>query len=209
MAVVASVVLHGAVGLVLFGGTLSMVSPPPPETYRVQLAAPAPEEAPERLEPSPPEPAEEEERPPPPEEVPTEEPEVERPTVVEETPEPESPEPEPARAPEEGEEAVNVQIEGATFAYPEYLENIIRQIQRYWRPPTERRNLRAEISFTIRENGSVTDIRWVQRSGALSFDLEARGAIEAAGNRQAFGPLPERYPRDRLRVSFYFDPTER
>jgi len=52
-------------------------------------------------------------------------------------------------------------------------------------------------------------MEWVRRSGDLTFDLQARGAIEAAGRSLAFGPLPETYLRDRLRVSFYFDPSSR
>ncbi|HKK08278.1 MAG TPA: TonB C-terminal domain-containing protein, partial [Gemmatimonadota bacterium] len=67
--------------------------------------------------------------------------------------------------------------------------------------------LRAEISFVIHKDGSVSGIDWVRRSGDLSFDLEARGAVEAAGRARAFGSLPKGYPRDRLRVSFFFDPT--
>ncbi len=53
----------------------------------------------------------------------------------------------------------------------------------------------------------MEDVAWVRRSGNPAFDLEARGAIEAAGRRQAFGSLPEGYPSDVLRVSFFFDPS--
>ena len=92
------------------------------------------------------------------------------------------------------------------FAFPEYLENIVRQINRYWRRPTGARHLRAEIVFVIDRDGRVSEIGWAQKSGDAAFDLEAQGAVEAAGRSLAFGPLPEGYPRDRLRVSFYFDP---
>lgn len=209
-AVAKSVGLHVfALAFFLLAGVARSATPPP-ETYRVQLVAAAPAEAPQRLEPSPPEPAEEEHRPPPPEPAPEEEkPETETPTVVEEEPPPPEPTTEPARALEEGEEAVNVQLDGRMFPFPEYLSNIIRQVHRYWRPPGGGRALQAEIVFTIREDGSVSDIEWRQRSGDPGFDLEARGAIEAAGRSQAFGPLPAGYPRDRLRVSFFFDPSRR
>ena len=208
-AVLGSLLLHGAlVALFLLLG-VTRAARPAPETYRVKLVSVADREAPQRLQPSPPEVAEEEHRPPPPDPAPErEKPETETPTVVEEEPRPE-PDREPARADEAGEEPVNVQLDGRTFPFPEYLNNIIRQVQRYWRPPTGGRALRAEIVFTIGEDGSVTDIEWKQRSGDASFDLEARGAIEAAGRSRAFGPLPEGYPRDRLRVSFFFDPSRR
>lgn len=207
-AVVASLAVHVLLGFLLFRTSTSLASPPPPRTYRVELVSAAADDAPVRQEPRPAETAEEEHRPPPPE--PTEEPvpETERPKTEEEQP-PAEPSERPARAEEEGEEAVNVQLEGATFPFPGYLKTIIREVNRYWRKPTSGRNLRAEISFVIRRDGSVTGIEWVRRSGDLAFDLEARGAVEAAGRNRAFGPLPEGYPRDRLRVSFFFDPSVR
>lgn len=207
-AVGGSVLLHALVGLALVRAAPSVAAPAEPKTYRVKLVAAAAEEAPVRQDPKPAEAAEEEHRPPPPEPSPKRKPETERPKTVEER-EVAEPSKEPARAREEGEEAVNVQLPGANFAFPRYLENIIRQVQRYWRPPTGGRHLRAEISFVIHRDGSVSDLEWIRRSGVASFDLEARGAIEAAGRAKAFGPLPDDYPRDRLRVSFFFDPSVR
>ena len=115
-----------------------------------------------------------------------------------------------AAAPNESEEGVvdePVRLEGAPFPYPDYLANIIFQIKRHWRPPAGGRQLSAELAFTILRDGSVEDVSWIQRSGSAAFDLEARGSIETAGLRQAFGPLPDGYPSDQLRVSFFFDPT--
>lgn len=205
--VAASLVLHAAVGLlaVLYQGG-SSPEMTEQETYRVQLRAPAAEEAPVREQPQPAEQAEEEQEPPPPTPSEAPEPQVQEPTQVEEE-QPTLPSTEPAQAPEEGDDAGNVQIDGRAFPFPDYLNNIVNQIRRHWRPPGGQEHLRAELSFVIRRDGSVAEIDWIDRSGNLSFDLEARGAIETAGRRQAFGPLPEEYPRDRLRVSFYFDPT--
>jgi outer membrane biosynthesis protein TonB len=116
----------------------------------------------------------------------------------------------PAAPPEQSAQGVEgspVRLEGAPFPYPEYLANIILQIKRHWRPPQGGRQLRAELAFTIRRDGSVADVVWVRRSGDPAFDLEARGAIESAGRRGVFGALPDGYPSDHLRVSFFFDPT--
>jgi outer membrane biosynthesis protein TonB len=206
--VAASVAVHVLLGLLLFRTASSVASPPPPTTYRVELVSVAAEEAPRREEPEPAEQAEEEHRPPPPEPTPEPKPET-APPQEEREEEVKRPSKEPARAAEEGEEAVNVQLEGANFPYPAYLRNIIRQINRYWRRPTGGRQLRAEISFVIHDDGSVSEIEWIRRSGDLAFDLEARGAVEAAGRAGAFGELPEGYPRDQLRVSFFFDPSVR
>lgn len=204
----ASLLLHAGVGLALFSAPAAPGLEQRTDTYRVSLVARAPEDAPVRARPAPAEAAEEEREPPPPQTTEEEKPEVEEP--AEETEErPPLPSTEPARAPEEGEDAANVQIEGRIFPFPDYLNNIVRQVHRHWRPPTGEGELRAELRFAIAEDGSVTEIDWVQRSGDLAFDLEARGAIEAAGRRKAFGPLPEGYPRDRLTVTFYFDPSTR
>lgn len=206
-AVLGSVLLHTVAGLLLLRTAPGLATPPPPDTYRVKLVAAAAEEAPVRQDPRPAEAAEEEHRPPPPEPTERPKPETETPKVEKEEEPRREPDREPARTAEEGEDPVNVQLEGANFPFPDYLETIIRQVNRYWRPPTGVQHLRAELSFVVHEDGSVSDIEWVRRSGNTAFDLEARGAVEAAGRRKAFGPLPEEYPRDRLRVSFFFDPT--
>lgn len=208
-ALAASASLHAAVLVVALVAASAAPAPLPPRTYRVKLVAAADERAPERLQPQPPEVAEEEHRPPPPELTPEPVPRTERPTVVEEEKPPVEPKREPARAAEKGEEEVNIDLEGRScpeLLGPGYCENITRQVLRHWRRPTGGRALSAELSFVIEEDGSVSEIEWKRRSGDASFDLEARGAIEAAGRRRAFGPLPDRYPLDRLRVTFFFDP---
>lgn len=208
-AVLGSLGVHGVLMVLAVFGTTTPDPAQVPTSIRVRMVAAAPEEAPVRVDPSPPEVAEEEHRPPPPEPTPEPAPRTETPTVEVEVPVEREPEPEPSRTEEVGEEAVNVQIEGATSAFPDYMANIIRQIHRYWRPPAGARDLRAEISFVIHRDGSVSDLEWVRRSGSSTFDLVSLGAVESAGRSRAFGPLPEGYPRDQLRVSFYFDPTTR
>ena len=208
IAVVGSLSVHGALlALMLF--TAKPPRLPPSQAIRVRMVAAAPIVAPVRVDPAPPETAEEEFRPPPPDVTPEHRPVAETPKIEAETPEPAEPEPEPARTEEVGEESVNVQLDGANFADPAYMNNIISQIQRYWRPPADGRAYRAEISFVIHRDGQVTDIDWVRRSGSAVFDLTASSAVESAGRDRAFGPLPDVYPRDRLRVQFYFDPTIR
>lgn len=206
-AVGGSVLLHAVVLALLVHAARSAAATPPPTTYRVQLVAASAPNAPEREKPEPAKVAPKEKRPPPPQPTTKRKPRVKAPTQTTKKPPEMAPSKEPARSPKKGEEAVNVQEDGATFAFPAYLQNIIRQVYRYWRPPTGGRALRAEISFVIHRDGAVSDIEWVRKSGDLTFDLEARGAVEAAGRARAFGTLPKRYPRDRLRVSFFFDPT--
>jgi periplasmic protein TonB len=110
--------------------------------------------------------------------------------------------------PSTGSDVATIKTPGLAFPYPEYLRNIVSQIYQRWdRGTTQQRNF-AEISFLILRDGSVRDIRFVTRSGSFAFDLNAQGAIEAAGNNHAFGPLPDGWDADVLPVSFYFKPTQ-
>ncbi|HEX5004008.1 MAG TPA: TonB C-terminal domain-containing protein [Gemmatimonadales bacterium] len=114
--------------------------------------------------------------------------------------------PAPGETPSTGTDAVNIKTPGLQFAYPEYLRNIVAQVYRRWERPGGNQSLQAEVSFFILRDGSVRDIRFVTPSGNFSFDLSAQGAIEAAGNAHAFGPLPDGYEADVLPVSFFFTP---
>lgn len=113
--------------------------------------------------------------------------------------------PAPGETPGSGTDAVTVKTPGMTFAHPEYLRNIVSQVYRRWDRPRGGTR-RAEVFFMILRDGSVRDIRFLTPSGDFTFDLNAQGAIEAAANEGAFGPLPDGYQQDVLPVSFYFEP---
>ena len=113
--------------------------------------------------------------------------------------------PAPGETPSNGTDPVTVKTPGLTFAYPEYLRNMVAQVYRRWDRPRGGTR-RAEVFFMILRDGSVRDIRFITPSGDFTFDLGAQGAIEAAANAGAFGPLPDGYPQDVLPVSFYFEP---
>lgn len=199
---------------------IELVSPPAQEVAQeVTVAQPEEEltiETPDQPEPEPP--AEEEVLPdpeaePPPEPEPEPEPEVE----------PEEPEPEPTPAPEEevaepttteepeeeeeltGED-LNVRMEGVRRDYPQYYANIIRQIDRCFRPPSGLPGgLTTTVYFEIRRDGTATEVRFVNQSGNPGFDFEALGAIaDCASGR--FGPLPDDLPYERLPIQFEFRP---
>ena len=97
----------------------------------------------------------------------------------------------------------NIRTEGIDFPFPGYLENIVRQIALRFEPPRGT-NLKAEVMFLIRRDGSITSVTFLQRSGSFTFDLEAQGAVEAAASK--FGPLPSGFRDDVLPVVFSFDP---
>lgn len=182
--------------------TVELVAAPRPESQRrrapqvLERPAERPAPAPDQRRPRRTSMAEEMPPPPP-------QPQVEREPAARTTPEEQLP---PEAEPSTGTDVTTVKTSGVDFPYPAYLRNVVAQIYRRWRRPTRSTPLRAEILFFVHRDGSVSGIQFVRRSGSFAFDLEAQGAIEAAGNFGAFGPLPEGYESDILPVSFFFDP---
>jgi len=180
------------------------LTPPEPEELVIETPEePRPEEeAPTVI-------LEEETSPPPPEPDPIlDEPEPEEPDP-EDTEEPTvatSPDPDPET--EVTGEDINVRMEGVRRDYPDYYNNIVRQMSRCFRPPQGSTD-RTTIYFVIQRDGTVSGIRVVESSGNFAFDLTAMGAAECAGSRSRFGPLPEELPFDRLPIVFKLDPAGR
>ena len=218
-----SLLLHLVVAAaVVFGG--SHASVPTPPTYRVTLiAAPPgprqvgvvrdapPEPAPMPTPPVPVLPARETPEPermkaPPAKSRPAQAPKTATPNAA-----PATTKPAPVTAPRagggpaggRGADVANVRTEGIDFPFPVYLQNVVRQIALQFKPPPNSA-LRAEVSFLIRRDGSVSGLRLVTRSGSFSFDQDAMGAVEAAS--RSFGPLPQGFTDDVLPVIFSFDP---
>lgn len=106
---------------------------------------------------------------------------------------------------DKGTDVATVRSDGIEFPFPGYLNNIVRQIALNFKPRTGAK-LKAEVRFLIHRDGSVSDLRFVRKSGVFSFDLEAQGAVEAASTARRFGPLPNGFPDDVLPVVFSFDP---
>ena len=215
-----SAVVH--VGLVALALVVARGSPPRGEVYAVNLvAAPAGprqvgvvNDAPAKSEPAAPLPKRAEVQPK--ETVPAP---VRRPRATERTPSraTQVPDAKSARfdtpAPKagggetggKGTDVANVNTAGKDFPYPAYLHNIITQIALRF-DPRQRQALSADVQFVIRKDGSVFGISIVKASGSYGFDLEAKGAVEAAGAARAFGPLPDGYSDDALTIIFTFDP---
>jgi periplasmic protein TonB len=215
---IGTVVVHAAAAAFLFSQVKA--SAPSPPVYAVDLvAAPAPttkkrvarEAMPTTPPPEKPAPVKPKPTPPPkkPEPAPKPPPRTE-PEDKEPPPPTSAPvEPLPGETPSTGTDVATIKTPGLDFPYPEYLRNIVTQIYTRWDREAGRENSFAEISFFILRDGSVRDIRFVTRSGSFGFDLGAQGAVEAAGNAKAFGPLPDGWEADVLPVSFYFKPTSR
>ena len=106
-----------------------------------------------------------------------------------------------------GTDVATVRTEGIEFPYPGYLNNIVRQIALRFDPSDRGPSLRAEVMFLLHRDGSISNLRFLRKSGVYAFDLEAQGSIEAAAGAHAFGPLPAGFTDDVLPVIFSFDPT--
>jgi outer membrane biosynthesis protein TonB len=104
-----------------------------------------------------------------------------------------------------GGDGVNVRQDGQDFPFPAYLNNVVQQIHNHFRW-SGAPNLETQVTFYILRDGSVGGIQVTRRSGNLSFDLEATGAIEQVAARGRFGALPDGWQQDRLWVSFRFLP---
>jgi protein TonB len=184
---------------------VDLVAAPAPTQKRLAreaLPTPPPEEKPAPVTPTPPKPSK---APAPPKPKPP------QPTEVKKEPAPKTAAPAtPAEGetPSTGSDVATIKTPGLAFPYPEYLRNIVTQVYQRWDRGSARQRNFAEISFLILRDGSVRDIHFVTRSGSFAFDLNAQGAIEAAGNTRAFGPLPDGWGADVLPVSFYFKPTQ-
>lgn len=114
--------------------------------------------------------------------------------------------PMPGETPSTGADVANVSTPGADFPFPEYLRNIVNEIYRRWQRPEGAPTLRTEVRFVVLRDGLVKDITVATGSRSFSFDLSARGAVEAAANASAFGPLPEGFIGDALAISLWFKP---
>jgi protein TonB len=203
-ALLGSVGLHALVAVlaVLLGGVAASRSRPLPPIYQVQLVSAA-ELAPMRTRPEP--------RP----EEPVEQ-EAPEPEAAEKVPEPGAPErerPSGARepTPRPGPDAARrtgpdlpLTLEGRPFPFPWYLEELVRKVQRNWRPTTS--TLAATVHFRIDRNGRIVDVEVEKSSGNFLFDQAAIRAVEGA---HPLAPLPRDYSGDWLGVYLDFDAEAR
>jgi protein TonB len=188
------------------------------ETIRVNLTMAPPaetSEAPVDPAPAPAQPEPEPEVVPDPESTTIEDPppepdpeEVERPETEKPPETPPQPRPEPAEEPPSanaGGDEMNLSTEGREFPFPDYIENVIVQVRRYFRWDGDTRP-RGVVYFEILSDGSVRNIRMARASGNFRFDIAVQGAVETAGNRGEFGPLPEAYVGSSLPVQIEVEP---
>jgi hypothetical protein len=100
---------------------------------------------------------------------------------------------------------MNIRMEGLRRDYPAYYTNIILQIKRCFRWQGQG-SPEAEVYFVINSDGTVSDARFVRQSTNPTFNYEALGAVDCAGQLGRLGELPEGLGFDRLPIRFRFQP---
>jgi hypothetical protein len=172
----------------------STPAPSPPQR-------PAPAQPPRQAaanQPQPPEPA----RPEPPREQtpPPRQTQASPPPAAEPAPRPSpSTGPSPA-ASSPGGENMAVRTEGAVCPSEAYCNNIAAMVKRYFRRPPDSYSDRGDVCFRIARNGSVSDLEVQRLRGSFAFRLALMEAVEQAGRRDEFGPLPREFGSDWLPV---------
>ena len=97
---------------------------------------------------------------------------------------------------------------GGDFAnrYAWYVQAVQRKVQQQWlayeADPRAAQGRRVYLSFSIRRDGTPTEVKVEQPSGVASLDYSALNAMRRI---DTFGPLPSDYRGSSVSVQFYFD----
>lgn len=88
--------------------------------------------------------------------------------------------------------------------FPWYVNQINAKMATSWYKlevdPSTPRGSRVYLTFTIRRDGSPTDIQIDRSSGSITLD---QSCLRGAQRVDTFGPLPQGYHQSTLRVSYY------
>ena len=101
--------------------------------------------------------------------------------------------------------ALDVNIEGKPFPFPDYLERMVNKIGNNWKQaPNE--PLHAVVYFRVERDGRVSGIQLRETSGSFLYD---QSAMRAVSDASPLPPLPAGYTSDYLGVYFDFNEEER
>ena len=92
------------------------------------------------------------------------------------------------------------------FKYHWYLNNVQQKLERYWNPTTENRNLKVIVSFTIKQDGTISDPSIATSSGNGTLDNLALRAVKLAA---PFGKLPPGFEGNQLDLNCTLIPTRK
>ena len=92
------------------------------------------------------------------------------------------------------------------FKYHWYLNNVQQKLERHWNPPSELKNMKVIVAFTIFIDGSISEPSISRSSGNSTIDNLALRAVKLAA---PFGKLPPGFDGDRLDLNSTFNPTRK
>lgn len=102
--------------------------------------------------------------------------------------------------------AVDVSGAPSDFKYPWYLNAVIAEVERNWRPSVNDPKLSVELVFTIFRTGTIGDVTLRRSSGNSSLDNLAVRAVKLAA---PFGSLPAGYTEPSLEIGLKLVATVR
>jgi len=88
---------------------------------------------------------------------------------------------------------------GSSFRYNWYLENIKAKVERNWRPPVNDKNLSVVLTFTIYNNGAISEVIVKTSSGNSMLDNMAVAAVKGAA---PFSKFPPGFNADKLEPEY-------
>jgi len=92
------------------------------------------------------------------------------------------------------------------FKYHWYLNSVQQKLERNWNPPTENREVKVVVSFTIHHDGTISEPVIGRSSGNSTIDNLAVRAVKLSA---PFGKLPPGFAGDRLELNCTLIPTRK
>jgi TonB family protein len=89
----------------------------------------------------------------------------------------------------------------ANFCCPDYLNKMVDLIKRNWNQNQGAAG-QVQVKFTIRRDGTITDIELEKPSNISLLDLESQRALAKA---RTMPPLPREFSENSLTVHLIFD----
>ena len=92
------------------------------------------------------------------------------------------------------------------FKYHWYLNMVQDKLERFWKPSSENRSLKVIVSFTINQDGTITEPSIAASSGSSTIDNLALRAVRLAA---PFGKLPPGFEGNQLDLNCTLIPTRK
>lgn len=92
------------------------------------------------------------------------------------------------------------------FKYHWYLNHVQQKIERFWKPSSEKKDLKVTVSFTIYKDGNISEPKIAISSGSPILDELALRAVKLAS---PFGKLPPGFDENKLELNCILIPSRK